>query len=141
MGLFKFAMIAAVGIALLPADREEQAALYQKAAATTHWVVTFCDRNQFTCEQSSTLWTQFLKKAEFGAGLVYDMWQGRESTAPAREAPAVGDQRAIPPAPAFGQASLRSKSTAQDVAGTLRPDDLSPQWRGRFASASVAAGR
>ncbi len=73
MGVFRLAAIAAVGIALLPSDREKQGELYDRAATAAKWTVTFCERNGDTCTQASTLWSQFVKKAQFGAELAYDV--------------------------------------------------------------------
>ncbi len=115
MGLFKLAAVAAVGIALLPADREQQEMLYNRAALAANWAVTFCDRNAATCTQGSSLWDQFLKKAEFGAKLAYDMMKDKgeanfETGAISIKAPA---------------------PTPKAPANTLAPGDYKPSWRGK----------
>ena len=115
MGLLKLAAVAALGIALLPADREQQEMLYNRAALAANWAVTFCDRNAATCAQSSNFWGQFVKKAEFGAKMAYDMMKDKgaanfETGAIAVEAPA--------PAP-------------KAPANTLAPSDYKPAWRGK----------
>ncbi len=115
MGLFKLAAVAAVGMALLPADREQQEMLYNRAALAANWAVTFCERNGATCAQSSTLWDQFVKKAEFGAKLAYDMMT--DKGAANFETGAISVQ-----APA---------STPKAPANTLAPSDFKPAWRGK----------
>lgn len=114
MGLLRLAAIAAVGIALLPSDREKQAELYGRAASAAHWTVTFCDRNGDTCTQASGLWDQFLKKAEFGAKLAYDVM---------REHPSSIETGSTSPAPEQTNAA----------AHTLTDSDLKPQWRGKVS--------
>ncbi len=114
MGMLRIATVVAVGVALLPAEPESQEALYKRAAATTTWVVTFCDRNATVCTQSAKLWQQFVAKAEFGAKLAYDMM---------REGEQIRSESAMdaPIAPA----SLERGS------GTLTKEDLAPAWRGK----------
>lgn len=116
MGLFKLAAVAAVGIALLPADREQQEMLYNRAALAANWAVTFCDRNAATCTQSSTLWDQFLKKAEFGAKLAYDMMTEK------------GEANFETGAISVSTPAPRSKVPQVN---TLTPGDLRPAWRGK----------
>ena len=53
MGLFKLAAIVAVGVSLLPAEREKQEQLYQRAASAASWTMTFCERNTATCTKAS----------------------------------------------------------------------------------------
>jgi hypothetical protein len=116
MGLIRLAAIAAVGIALLPSDREKQAELYSRAASAAHWTVTFCDRNGDTCTQASGLWDQFLKKAEFGAKLAYDVVRENPS-------PSSIETGSTSPGPAASRAP----------ANTLTDSDLKPQWRGKVS--------
>lgn len=114
MGIFRLAAIAAVGIALLPSDREKQAELYDRAATAAKWTVTFCERNGETCTQATTVWEQFVKKAEFGAKLAYDVMRDNNPTSPPEEAAL---SRAVVTAPA----------------GTLNERDLKPEWRGKVS--------
>ena len=51
----------------------QQAALYDRAASAVHWTATFCDRNGPTCEQAGVLWAGFVKKAQFGAAMAYEL--------------------------------------------------------------------
>ena len=115
MGVFRLAAIAAVGIALLPSDREKQGELYDRAATAAKWTVTFCERNGDTCTQASTLWSQFVKKAQFGAQLAYDVVTENKSAADA-------------PAPETAPAAA-----ARISGGTLTERDLVPHWRGKVS--------
>jgi hypothetical protein len=115
MGLLRIATIVAVGVALLPSDRDQQQHLYERAGATAQWVVTFCDRNAETCTKGSELWSQFVAKAQFGAKLAYDMMREHESAS----ADAAADRPYKP-------ASLERESGS-----TLTPLDKEPAWRGK----------
>lgn len=111
MGLFRLAIVAAVGVSLLPADAEQQEKLYERAASAAHWTVTFCDRNTATCDQAKGVWDQFLKKAEFGAKLAYDALS--KDTSPSR----------IETGTIAGAGTATSRHT-------LRSRDFEPAWRG-----------
>lgn len=121
MGLIRLAAIAAVGVSLLPADRESQDQVYVRAASAAQWAVTFCDRNAATCTQASSLWSDFSKKAQFGAKLAFDMAMEKskglaeqsENAAPASYQPA-----------------------QPNTGGTLTRHDLAPAWRGKTANKS-----
>jgi hypothetical protein len=124
MGLLRIATVAAIGIALLPSDKDQQQRLYDRAGATAEWVVTFCDRNATVCTKSAELWTQFVAKAQFGAQLAFEM---------AKEHYAASE--------GMSTASLKldDSKTADSVApaalerrsGTLTPLDRAPEWRGK----------
>jgi hypothetical protein len=112
MGLLRIATIIAVGIAVLPSDRDQQQRLYDRAGATAEWVITFCDRNGPTCAKGAELWSQFVAKAEFGAKLAYDTLREQQAGKdPAAER-------------SYSAASLERDS------GTLTPQDKRPAWRG-----------
>lgn len=122
MGLLRTAAIIAIGVSLLPADREKQEQLYQRAAAAANWTLTFCDRNADTCEKAETLWADFAAKAQFGAQLALDVVRDSDAgngTAGKPQAARTG-YRLEPPAP-------------NEKHGTLRPSDLKPDWRGKSA--------
>lgn len=122
MGLLRTAAIIAIGVSLLPADREKQEQLYQRAAAAANWTLTFCDRNADTCEKAETLWTDFAAKAQFGAQLALDVV--RDSDA----GNSIGDK------PQAARTSYRLEPPApNEKNGTLRPSDLKPDWRGKSA--------
>ena len=112
MGLLRIATIIAVGIAVLPSDRDQQQRLYDRAGATVEWVITFCNRNGPTCAKGAELWSQFVAKAEFGAKLAYDTLREQQAAKdPAAER-------------SYSPASLERDS------GTLTPQDKRPAWRG-----------
>ncbi len=116
MGLLRIGMIAAIGIALLPSDKEQQQRIYERAGSTAQWVVTFCDRNAATCAKGSELWSQFLAKAEFGAKLAYDMMRERQNAGD-------GPQKVI-------DRGTASPYVLERESGTLTPFDKEPAWRG-----------
>ncbi len=123
MGLFRLAAIVAIGVSLLPAEREKQDQLYERAAMAANWTLTFCDRNADTCAKAMTFWQEFSKKAEFGAKLAYDVL--REQT----EA-SVEDGAAKLSAPA----KFENAHPGTFSPGTLTPDDVKPAWRGKSAN-------
>ena len=123
MGLFRIAIVAAVGVALLPSDREHQQQLYQRASSATSWAVTFCDRNAATCEQAAGLWGEFKKKAEFGIELALDM---------VRDGNAVNNDAAKSKDAIVSPAEGRL-ATSSIVKTTLTSADLKPEWRGKVA--------
>lgn len=118
MGLLRIAAVVAVGVALLPADRDQQQRLYDRAGASAQWVFTFCERNAETCTKGSELWSQFVTKAQFGAKLAYDMMSERQG-AGNKTAAADHDDRPYKPA------------VLEREMGTLTPFDKEPQWRGK----------
>lgn len=120
MGLLRIATFAAVAIALLPSDREQQQRLYDRAGATADWVITFCDRNTVTCAKSSELWSAFLAKAEFGAKLAYDMMREREASDLATSSLKVEE----------GKGKV-APILLERNSGTLTPLDKEPDWRGK----------
>lgn len=109
MALIRTGVVLALGIALMPADKEAQDKLYQTTANAVQWTATFCERNGDTCDRSAAMWDVFKAKAHFAAGLAYD--------AAMRYAIGATGQSAAVAAPAV-------------YAGTLTPSDLEPDWRG-----------
>jgi hypothetical protein len=108
MSILKIGILVAVVVAVLPADREQQAALYDRAASAVHWTATFCDRNAPTCTQAGVLWTGFVKKAQFGAAMAYEL--AMKHTA--------------------NEKTLLEPASDMYPRGTLRAEDLEPVWRG-----------
>lgn len=109
-------------VLLLPTDEHQQARLYGAAVATIERATTFCDRNPRTCAVGAEAWATFLRKAEFGARMAFDLVSSRgrsedEAVAP-RAQPAVAKGRAEPKA-------------VPGARGTLTPSDLTPAWRGQ----------
>jgi Family of unknown function (DUF5330) len=121
MGLLRIATVAAIGIALLPSDKDQQQRLYDRAGSTAEWVVTFCDRNATVCTKSAELWTQFVAKAQFGAQLAYEMAKEHYASGGMSTASLKLDDGNGGIAPAI----LERRS------GTLTPRDKAPDWRGR----------
>jgi hypothetical protein len=121
MFLIKWAFWIGLVVLLLPTDERQQARFYETAALTVERVSTFCDRNPKTCAMSSDLWASFVKKAEFGARMAYDLAvsQMRKTQEPVPQTqPANAPRQATP---RLQQAPTR---------GTLTADDLAPAWRG-----------
>jgi len=111
MFLLRVGIVAALIIVVLPANKQRQAQLYDRAAATVQWTMTFCDRNGPTCVKAGELWGTFVSKAKFGARMAYDLAIKYSDDTEGYLSPAgLGQER-----------------------GTLRPDDLEPDWRGRTA--------
>lgn len=108
MGMIRNVLVLGAVVALLPTDQAQQSRLYEQAAQAARWTVTFCDRNTLLCNEGQALWATFTKKAEFGAGLVYNLVQQQLTSG------------AQPAAPVMPTSAPR---------GTLRPDDLQPDWR------------
>ena len=114
MSILKIGILVAVVVAVLPADRAQQAALYDRAGSAVHWTATFCDRNGPTCEQAGVLWAGFVKKAQFGAAMAYELAMkqtGRDTASAPRR-------------------SLIEPTVDMTPRGTLRAEDLEPVWRG-----------
>jgi hypothetical protein len=103
-------MVLSLGIAIMPADEAQQERLYERAASAAYWTATFCDRNAQTCENTATLWSTFVKKAQFAGKLAYDVAERYTADSPDAAAPA------------------SYKGSSQP--GTLRPEDMEPTWRG-----------
>lgn len=120
MGLLRTGIVIAVGVALLPSDRESQDRLYERAGSAAHWTLTFCDRNALTCEKGKELWAVFVAKAEFGAKLAYDMIRERQLEQETHE-------RLVAPA-SLKRPMERERSRA--TRGTLTDEDRMPAWRG-----------
>lgn len=108
MSILRTGILVALVVAVLPADKEQQARLYDRAATALHWTATFCDRNGPTCTQAGVIWSGFVQKAQFGAAMAYELATKYSSK----------DRGLLAPvADAYPQ-------------GTLTPEDLQPAWRG-----------
>ena len=113
MFLLKIGSVVALGIAGLPANEQQQARFYDRAAAAVHWTTTFCDRNGPMCNRAGELWQAFVTKAKFGARMAYDMAVKYKNDDGSYLTPArLGQER-----------------------GTLRPEDREPAWRGGLTGA------
>ena len=113
MFLLKIGIVVALVIAVLPANEQQQARFYDRAAAAVHWTTTFCDRNGPTCNRAGALWQAFVTKAKFGVRMAYDMAVKYKNDDGSYLTPArLGQER-----------------------GTLRPEDREPAWRGGLTGA------
>lgn len=128
MGLLRIATIAAIGIALLPSDKDQQQRLYDHAGATAKWVVTFCDRNATVCAKSAELWTQFVAKAQFGAQLAFEMAKERYTASEGMSTASLKLDDDGQTGGGVAPAALERRS------GTLTPLDRAPEWRGKQTS-------
>lgn len=117
MGLFRLAIVAAIGVSLLPSDSEQQEKLYTRAADAAHWTITFCSRNEATCTQAASLWGQFVKKAQFGAKLAYDALSEKNAQSGIESGIETG-------------ALERPRTPQKSPSQTLNRSDLEPVWRG-----------
>src|SRR5262249_25618653 len=73
MFLIRAAFWIGLVVLLLPTDEHQQARLYGAATTAVERVTTFCHRNAKTCEVGSQVWAAFLKKAEFGARMAFEL--------------------------------------------------------------------
>lgn len=117
MSLLRTVIVVGAVIALLPSDRAQQERVAQAAFDAAQWTMTFCDRNAQTCDNAATTWAAFKAKAEFAAGVAYDLalthvLDPADSTQP-------------PPPPA--------ETSSLSARGTLNARDLEPAWRGNAA--------
>ena len=126
MLLIRTTLLVGLGVLVLPTDEASQTRFYGSARTAMGWTVTFCDRNPDTCTQGRQAWAVFLKKAEFGAKVAFDLISERnkhvaetatQTTKPVDAHPAAADPVSV----------LRR--------GTLKPGDLEPAWRGKVARA------
>jgi hypothetical protein len=113
MSILRTGLLVAAVVAVLPADRQQQAHLFDRAANAVHWTATFCDRNGPTCAQAATIWSAFLAKAQFGVQMAYELAQKYSKP--------------------DGGYSAPSSSALSPAIDTLRPEDLEPAWRGNGA--------
>jgi len=113
MPLLRTIIVVGAVIALLPSDRVQQERLQQAAVDAAHWTVTFCERNAKTCDNAGVAWDVFKTKAEFAAGVAYDVAMTHVFKT---EAGAV--------------ASEGVETSAITRRGTLTSRDLEPGWRG-----------
>jgi hypothetical protein len=113
MALLRTVIVVGAVIALLPSDRAQQERLQQAAVDAAHWTITYCDRNAKSCETAAAAWDVFKAKAEFAAGVAYDVAMTHVFKASmdlaANHAPA--------------------ETSSLSDRGTLTDDDLELRWR------------
>jgi hypothetical protein len=122
MFLIRMTFWVGLAVLLLPTDQHQQAKVYDTAAATVERISTFCDRNPKICATGADLWAGFVKKAEFGGRMAFDLINSRNH----------GAQEPIV-LPAGGKDRMDRRLAPAAARGTLKPDDLSPAWRGQQA--------
>lgn len=117
MGLIRTAAVVAVAITLIPADPQHRAQLYAKAHDGVTWTVTFCDRNEETCERGLMLRESFMEKAAFAASAAYNL--------AIQHLTDEGDRGS-------GMQNALAQNTAHRLEhrGTLTDRDRRPHWRG-----------
>lgn len=109
MFLFRTVFWLSLVVLVLPTDAQQQARLYSSVAHAAHQTATVCDRHAALCAKGAEFWVTFRTKLEFGARMVVDIATERL-------------QAQQPESPA---------GAVKPARGTLTPDDLAPQWRGR----------
>jgi Family of unknown function (DUF5330) len=120
MFLIRAAFWTGLVVLLLPTDERQQARLFGAATTAVERVTTFCDRNARTCEVGSEVWAAFLKKAEFGARMAFELITTRGGAAK--------DEEDVRVEPASAKGKVEKKPPPR---GTLTPADMNPPWRGQ----------
>ena len=111
MSLIRTGLLVAVVIAAMPSDKGEQQRLYLKAASAIEWTATYCDRNPAHCAKAGEYWVAFKDKAQFAGELAVDAAK-RYMLAEAKS-----ERNPL-------------KTSLSASRGTLRLDDMKPEWRG-----------
>lgn len=127
MLFIRTAFIIGVGILFVPTDAQQQAEFKKNVAAVTTYAAAFCERNPGVCQKGGEYWAIFRKKAEVAGGMAFDA--ARDRLIGAMTAPAAAPA-ATAPAPTPRALEQPSPRPARISAGTLRPDDMTPAWRG-----------
>ena len=123
MFLIRTTLLVGLGVLVLPTDEASQARVYGGAKTAMNWTMTFCERNAETCVQGRQAWAVFLKKAEFGAKMAFDLISERNTQTAAAPQSAAQPSAPAKPAKAVNETTGRQR-------GTLKPGDLEPAWRG-----------
>ncbi len=118
MFFIRTTLVLGLGILLLPTDQESQTRVFAGAKTAVAWTVGFCDRNPGSCVQGRQAWDVFVKKAEFGARMAFDLINSK-------------DDAKQPAAPAIAPAAQRTPTPARRSNGTLQSTDFEPGWRGK----------
>ncbi len=126
MFFIRTTLLLGLGVLVLPTDEASQAKVASGARTAAAWTLTFCDRNADACIKGREAWAVFLKKAEFGAKMAYDLISERNTRA--------ADAAAQNPR---GPGAQPAADTNQRHRGTLKPGDLEPTWRGKVARAGL----
>jgi hypothetical protein len=113
MALLRTVFVVGAVIALLPSDRAQQERLQQAAVDAAQWTITYCDRNAKSCETAAAAWEVFKAKAEFAAGVAYDVAMTHVFKAGMTVASDSGP----------------TETSSLSDRGTLTARDLEPRWR------------
>lgn len=118
MFIIRTAIWLGIVVMLVPSDPEAQKRLADTVRNGIAQVSTTCERQPAACQQASAAWTAFKAKAETVGRLAFNLAMEQ-----------------MTPSPAAQPAASSLKPAAADVPrtrsqGTLREDDLIPQWRG-----------
>lgn len=137
MFFIRTAFIVGAGILLVPTDAAQQAEFKKNVAAATGYAAAFCERNPGTCKKGGEYWEVFKKKAEIAGGMAFDAAKDRlirAALAPAAEPAAQAGPAASQSGVAAQQAPRAlekpSQRPARSASGSLRPEDMTPAWRG-----------
>jgi hypothetical protein len=140
MSVIRFAILASCAVAAMPADKAQQARLYDGAVTAASWAATYCDREADHCEKAGAFWEQFKTKAQFAASITVDTVQ-RYSAEAAKAAPKSDPARAV----VIEHVAVRQVAIPPPVPvevplisgrGTLSEHDLRAPWRGSKQSKS-----
>ena len=90
------------------------------ARTTVSDLASLCERSPQVCVTGEAAFDIFLRKARYGAGLVYDLMSGTQDSQP--------EPAATPEWPA--NAAGKAASMTPVPQNTLQPGDLAPEWKG-----------
>lgn len=135
MSLLRTGIVVACGVALLPADKDQQQQVFTQASQAAGWLATYCSREPEKCEQAAVLWDGFKEKAMFAGQLALEASQ-TYAAGPALEAkpglvPGTHTDAAMRVARADIEpaAAMRAAVTRD----TLTREDVRTAWRGSKA--------
>ena len=120
MFLIRTTLLLGLGVLVLPTDEASQARVYNGAKTAMSWTYTFCDRNPATCVHGREAWAVFVKKAEFGVKMAFDLISERNQ------------QAAVIPTPPPTVPTV-AKQQATPSRTVLKTSDADQAWRGKTA--------
>jgi hypothetical protein len=135
MSLMRTGFVVACGVALLPADKDQQQQVFYQASQAAGWLATYCSREPEKCEQAAGLWDGFKEKAVFAGQLALEASQ-TYAAGPALEA-----KSGSAPATRLDAAMRVARADIEPVAvtrpavtrDTLTREDVRIAWRGSKA--------
>jgi hypothetical protein len=114
-------------VLLLPTDERQRNEVYGTAQAAVHDLATFCDRNPETCAKGKDAFGVLVQKAQFGARLLIDMFNGRSGTGEGEAAPGFQGPEQGSETESVFEPTRFGFDGSQD---TLNPDDRQEAWGG-----------